>query len=362
MKPAEFLNQFSKPTQKVYRIALKHYFTTLNIPNPDQYTTMNREYRTDVLTFKQSLQTRPPKTMHTYMMAVKQYLEDNNIQTQELFKKQHRREKKLKVVRSLTQDYIPSFDELRNLLTHAKTKDRALILILLSSGMRIGELLQLSEKNVYLKEQPVRIFIPGEITKTGEDRTTFISNEASETLKEWVKIKKSYCETADARIQGERSNFAVMRRIKNDPRLFPMSYSTVINSWNRLLKKTGLDMVDERTRRYKLHPHVLRKMFRTILPAYLDVDKVEALMGHSGYLTENYVYLQTTDEGRKQLREAYLKGMGALSVFEIQPDLTEVNEQLANKEKRITELEHKLDDMNQTMIMLLAQRQQQQKP
>jgi len=37
-------------------------------------------------------------------------------------------------------------------------------------------------------------------------------------------------------------------------------------------------------KRFAVHPHVLRKFFRTKMGSVIPVDVVEALMGHEGYL------------------------------------------------------------------------------
>nr|NIM44154.1 tyrosine-type recombinase/integrase [Nitrososphaeria archaeon]NIN53610.1 tyrosine-type recombinase/integrase [Nitrososphaeria archaeon]NIQ34131.1 tyrosine-type recombinase/integrase [Nitrososphaeria archaeon] len=87
-------------------------------------------------------------------------------------------------------------------------KGKALFLILLSSGMRIGECLKLKLDDVDLdREYSVEnevitvptIEIQGEYTKTGNPRVTFISNETKEIINEWFKIREKYIKTATKR-------------------------------------------------------------------------------------------------------------------------------------------------------------------
>lgn len=57
--------------------------------------------------------------------------------------------------------------------------------------------------------------------------------------------------------------------------------------------ETGLGEVETGQRRplhgkEEDHPHPLRKFFRTKMTSEIQVDIVEALMGHSEYLTEVY--------------------------------------------------------------------------
>lgn len=98
--------------------------------------------------------------------------------------------------------------------------------------------------------------------------------------------------------------------------------------------KAELDEKDTKTNRAVLHPHALRKFFRTKMGKAIGVDMTEALMGHSGYMTE---YRKYSD---KELAEAYQAGEGAVLVFEreIAQDLTAVNEQLKDKDLEIQTL------------------------
>ena len=72
-----------------------------------------------------------------------------------------------------------------------------------------------------------------------------------------------------------------------------------------------------------MHPHTLRKFFRTRLSLNVPLDVVEALMGHEGYLTAAYRRYSP-----EQLGELYLNGMSNLAVFEAPADLTDVHEEI----------------------------------
>ena len=69
---------------------------------------------------------------------------------------------------------------------------KALYLILLSSGMRIGEALSLRKKDFHFDEDPVRIILDAEITKTKEGRETYVSSEAVDKLKPLIEGKKDH--------------------------------------------------------------------------------------------------------------------------------------------------------------------------
>jgi FtsZ-binding cell division protein ZapB len=81
---------------------------------------------------------------------------------------------------------------------------------------------------------------------------------------------------------------------------------------------------DKSTKRKTLRIHQMRKFFRTQLGD--KVDKVEALMGHEGYLTN--AYRRYTN---KQLAEYYLKNERLLYISMSDEDIEEVKNQLEKK-------------------------------
>ncbi|HID43654.1 MAG TPA: site-specific integrase [Archaeoglobaceae archaeon] len=83
-------------------------------------------------------------------------------------------------------------ETLRTILQHMDVKGKTLVLMLASSGMRIRERLQIRLEDINLETDPAEIVIRGENTKTEEQRDVFISREAKQMLKEWLKVRESY--------------------------------------------------------------------------------------------------------------------------------------------------------------------------
>ncbi len=165
---------------------------------------------------------------------------------------------------------------------------------LASSGMRIGETLQLKISDFDFTKDPIQVHIRGDYTKTGNSRLAFISNEATECVKEWLKVRAAWLNKYHVADAG---------------RMFPFNKSAPL-MFNRALSRTGLLEKDESTGRYTIHPHVLRKFFRTSLATEMPVDIIEALMGHEAYLTECYRKF-TPDK----LGKFYMKSEHLVTVF-----------------------------------------------
>ena len=184
---------YSKCTKKTYRTQLYKYFDILEV-NPDNYFNNGKnidDYTADVKRFISVIHDDPPKSRNIGITAVKKFLECYDIEFRPKFWEGFNR--KLKGRRARTNDEIPTNQQLKQILQHADIKGTALFLTLASSGMRIGEAMQLKvDEDLHLNDDPPTIEIKGKYTKTGDGRTVFISNEAKESILEWLKVRDAY--------------------------------------------------------------------------------------------------------------------------------------------------------------------------
>jgi integrase len=185
-------------------------------------------------------------------------------------------------------DRAPTKEELKALLTHASSsRDRAVILVLASSGLRIGTLLSLKVGDVdwnfpdvaciKVERQRGRKFIGKRGVAQGKVYYTFISPEAKEELKKYLEERKRAGEkiTPESPLIGD-----VYHTGKN------MTVEGFEKVWARLLRRAGL--AEKSNKWYKLHIHTLRKFFRSNCIG-VDPSFREHWMGHKGgYLDESY--------------------------------------------------------------------------
>ncbi|HEX6294694.1 MAG TPA: site-specific integrase [Nitrososphaeraceae archaeon] len=66
---------------------------------------------------------------------------------------------------------------------------RALTMLLVSSGIRIGEALQIKVKDLNFEANPPRINLSVEITKMGVERDVYLTHETVKVLKNWIQYK-----------------------------------------------------------------------------------------------------------------------------------------------------------------------------
>jgi integrase/recombinase XerD len=171
-------------------------------------------------------------------------------------------------------------DELRSLLTVIEeVGDRAMILLLLRTGMRIGELLTTTVSEVLIEERKILIF---EAEKTRLGRVVYFSDDARDTLRAWFQRR------------DPRRQYLFYAQGKNT-----MCYTTARMMFQRYLLRAGLD-----NKGYTLH--CLRHTFATeLLNAGMRLECLQVLLGHSS-LVMTRRYARLSDKTREQ---EYFKAM-----------------------------------------------------
>jgi len=324
-KIEEFINLFvSKNTRTNYKCVLNKYFKFLGV-DPDHYFSPDRNYENDITSYWQSLQNSPSKSIQMRIACVKSFLTENDIDIKDRVWRNISR--RTKGGRPVTQDIVPTREVLKEILSHGTTKDRALFLTILSSGMRPDEALHLKFSDVDLKSTPAMISIPASVTKTKQSRITFMSSEAKEMIKAWLKERKTYIDSKELKYYKAKPN---------EELLFPFTYNTSVQMWNRLVKKAGQDMRDGKRR--KIHIMSLRKFFRTYMPDAMNVDIVEALMGHEIGQTPSY---RRYADNIEKLKKLYRDAEHQVLIFEKpmnQDDIEALQSQITSMQNQLIEL------------------------
>jgi integrase/recombinase XerD len=169
-------------------------------------------------------------------------------------------------------------------------RNRAMILLLLRTGMRIGELLNTKLVDVYLADKKIMVY-EGEKNRKG--RAVCISDDASAALHAWLDERDS---------QKEYLFYAQGRH--------RMSYNNARVMFKKYLKQAGLQHKD-----YKLH--CLRHTFATeLLNAGMRIECVQQLLGHSS-IEMTLRYARLSDKTREQ---EYFKAMAIIEGEIHEPD------------------------------------------
>ena len=135
-------------------------------------------------------------------------------------------------------------------------RDKAMIELLYSSGLRLSELCGLDLDSISIKDRSCRV-----VGKGKRERDLPIGEKALQSLRDWLLVRKKI-----SRDHGDEALFLN----KNGKRL---SNRSVQLRLERLSKKRGLPMVN---------PHMLRHSFAShILESSGDLRAVQEMLGHS---------------------------------------------------------------------------------
>jgi len=148
--------------------------------------------------------------------------------------------------------------------------------------------------------------------------------------------------------------------IELDNRVFPFTAQTAQTAWSALLEKSGapFNEKDDNPRlkysHYRYHLHCLRKFwFHSFQNTAANKNHIDFMGGHQSLLDSTYTnFLQDVDK----LKETYDKHSVCLTIFESQPYISDINEQLKEKDERISDLEKKTKDMDDIKMQLLELR------
>jgi len=187
----------------------------------------------------------------------------------------------IKVPDSLPRAMDP--EEIRHLISVIDTiRDRAMILVLLRTGMRIGELLNTLVSEVNLKERKIEIY---EAEKTCIGRVVYLSDDAIVALKAWLKKRDPH----------KASLFYGQGR-------HMLTYPAARAMFKKYLDRAGISH-----KGYSLH--CLRHTCATeLLNAGMRLEGGQQLLGHSSIeMTRRYARL--TDKTRE---EEYFRAMSII--------------------------------------------------
>ena len=146
-------------------------------------------------------------------------------------------------------------------------RDRAILELLYSSGLRLAELTGLDIGDVDLGDGTVAV-----TGKGGKDRIVPIGRFAKEALKNWLGERSSMA-------KGDEKAYFVSQR---GTRISPRSVQARVDHW---AKRQGIDT--------RVYPHLFRHSFAThLLESSHDLRGVQELLGHANIsTTQVYTHL-----------------------------------------------------------------------
>ena len=185
-------------------------------------------------------------------------------------------------VKFLSGDMVDRLLNAPSLSTIQGKRDKAILEVFFSTGLRVSELVKLDKDKIDLERREFGI-----IGKGGRARVVFLSTRSAEWLKKYLNSREDNYKPVFIRHKGKMDPSTPDEKMRISPR-----------SVQRMIKKY--------VRKIKLPvdatPHVLRHSFATdLLMAGADIRSVQEMLGHKNISTTQ-IYTHVTN---KQLRDIH---------------------------------------------------------
>lgn len=270
----------SPKTKEVYRRALEKFIAAEKIERSEEIT--NEKIRS----FRISLAERTELKRNTqayYVIAIRNFLKylvkrDLAVIAPEKIEVPAMPRRQIEII---------EYKDLERLLEAPKgaglrsLRDRAILEVLFSTGLRVSELCALSR---YINIDRGELSVRG---KGGKIRVVFFSDEARKAI-------KNYLDKRDDTEEAMFVSFSKSDKPKTIGRITPRSVQRMIDHYARA---AGIP--------HRVHPHTLRHLFATdLLVNGADLRSVQEMLGHSNIQTTQ-VYTHLTNQELKDIHKHF---------------------------------------------------------
>lgn len=194
-----------------------------------------------------------------------------------------------RIPKFLQDDQLKSIFSVQNVNKRSGIRDKAILLLLYSTGLRVSELVSLNVSDVNLKTGEFAV-----IGKGRKVRTVYLNETAKSALQKYLNVRKDSFKPLFLRYSGKE-----LENIDDDGENLRLT----VRSIQRLVKKYALNAgisVDAT-------PHTLRHSFATsLLSQGADLRSVQELLGHSN-LSTTQIYTHVTNKKLKEVHKEFMK-------------------------------------------------------
>ena len=313
----------SKATRETYELLLQKYVDFVGenhlFTNPNE----------SIIKFIMKLRNegKPSTTISNYMNSIKAFYRINDV-TLNIYKIEKLMPERLKANR----DRAYTRAEIGKMLAIADERMKVVILLMASSGVRMGPIPDLKIKS--LDENKLTVY-----ENTKEEYFTFITPECQNAISEYLEFRKRYGEeiTSDSWLLRQQFD------LRNPGKPNKIYHKTMQGHVRRMMVKSGIRQNGEKYKRQEIMTsHGFRKFFTTqLINAKTNSEIREMLLGHKIGLASAY-YRPTPDE----MFAEYEKSIDALTINE-ENRLKKKIETLSIEKSRIDRIEEKMSKMEQ---------------
>ncbi len=300
---SNFIDSVASPfTKETYASSLKQYMTYLKIDKFADLVTMdpaliNESIKSYILHLKKS--GRSTKSIKTLLNGVKSFYNMNDIENIR-WKKLH---KFIGEDSEINEDRAYNHEEIQQILNVSDLRTKVIILLMASSGLRVGALSGLKVQHVKNDSNNVIVY-PGSPSKY----ISFMTSECKQAIDNYLAFRERCGEKIGPTSPLFRTEFDTEIPEVARNHIHPLSRAGIHRSVHSVLIKSGLRKIDHgnpRKRKEIMMAHGFRKFFKTqLVKARIDPELRELLLGHSKRKLDHVYTRLTPDEFQQEYEKA----------------------------------------------------------
>jgi len=297
-----------------------------------------------------------PGTLRNYVKAIKLFCRMNRINISwDIISRS------LPKVKQYANDRVPTVEEIMKLIEYPDRRIKFIVLLSLSTGIRVGAWDYIRWKHVAPIKNENGILIAAKLVVYAgepEEHFTFMTPEAYNSVKEWMEFRASFGEEITGQSWVLRNTWQKVKpRYSHRIGLakYPKQFkSTGIKTLvGRALQIQGirskLDLMNgEKNHDWKTL-HGFRKFFKTQTERVMKSLNVEILMGHDIGLANSYY-----KPSEQELLDDYIKAIDLLTIlddkYKLEKQVTALNEKSKDNDYLIKAKLQEKDDQIQTLM------------
>lgn len=260
-----------------------------------RYLNEGRNYTDDILLF-QSKCGKPTNTIENYRSIVIEFLRSNGIKIEgSEFK---RIKQKTPKHFELNGEQELSMDIIKMLIEHSDIRMKALFFTLLTTGLRISEVLSFKTKDLEIIEEYGKLHLEWYDNKVGREIYALTTPECVGIINEWLKVRSKYI----------KEKCVNQSKKEDDGRIFPFTKSNATEAFHNIQERIGYTPNEKGD--YPFHFHQFRKFYLSQLNLIISPEITQYLIGgHSRDISAIYRRYSF-----KQVFEEYKKGSDAITI------------------------------------------------
>ena len=298
------------------------------------------------------------RSIRLYLTGLRSYFAYYDI---DVIPSKFKRKVKMPKVYREDEEPLDASDVRKLLLSCNNRRLKGYLLVLASGGLRAVEALAIRLKDVDFSGSPTKIHIRKEYVKTKISRDIYISDEATQYLKQWIEWK--YRDKGDNRTKTPKPDDLVFStytvRSEANPNYL---YIKVMVEYEKLLTVAKMDERKEGMQRRKITLHSLRRFVKTVISNQINQDYSEWFLGHS----KSPYYTVKEPERREIYATKCMKYLTFLDYTTLEATGTNIQAKLQEKDSEIQAMKIKYEqdmkvmreDMNQQFSQIISMIQQ----